>query len=166
MSSIVISSIVSVDEKRGIGKTNKLPWDIPKDRKWFKEKTVGHVVIMGRNTFHSIVDFLGKPLPERTNIVVTSSPDQSSKDVHFVNNIEEALELGKKLEKNGELFFIGGAKIYAASLPYVKRLYVTQIKGKFDCDALFPDYSEFKKVVFSEENSDNGFDFTFKILEK
>lgn len=165
-SSILISSIVSVDKKNGIGKGNKIPWNIPKDRKWFKEKTLGHVVIMGRNTFLSILDSLGKPLPGRINIVVSRSSGSSIEGVHFVGSIEEGMNLGRKLEKNGEIFFIGGAQIYKDSLKYTNRLYLTLVEGKFDCDTFFPDYSDFKKEIFSQKDSDNGVNFVFKILER
>jgi dihydrofolate reductase len=166
MSSPIISSIVSIDEMCGIGKDNKIPWNIPKDRKWFKEKTMGHVVIMGKNTFLSIVSFLGKPLPGRINIVVTNDRPEPIDGVNFIGSIEEALSLGKKLEKNGEIFFIGGATIYKSSLKYASRLYVTLVKGKYNCDTFFPDYSEFRKETFSVEDSDNGVDFVFKVLER
>lgn len=165
-SSILISSIVSVDENRGIGKENKIPWNIPKDRKWFKEKTLGHVVIMGKNTFLSILDFLGKPLPGRVNIVVSDVPLDAHGNTHFVGSIEEALDLGRKLEKKREIFFVGGAQIYKTSLRFVKRLYITLVKRKFNCDTFFPDYSDFKKEIFSKEDSDNGFDVEFKVLER
>ncbi len=162
----LISSIVSVDKNRGIGKGNKIPWNIPKDRKWFKEKTLGHVVIMGKNTFLSILGYLGKPLPGRINIVVSSSPNNPIEGVHFVASVEEGLNLGKKLEKNGEIFFIGGSRIYNDSLKYSKRLYLTMVEGSFDCDTFFPDYSDFKKEISSQKDSDNGINFTFKILER
>jgi dihydrofolate reductase len=166
MSAKLISSIVSVDKNRGIGKGNKIPWNIPKDRKWFKEKTLGHVVIMGKNTFLSILDSLGKPLPGRINIVVSNSPDNSVAGVHFVKSIKEGLDLGKKLEEGGEIFFIGGAQIYKGSLEYSKRLYLTMVEGRFDCDTFFPDYSDFKNEISSQKDSDNGIDFVFKILER
>lgn len=166
MRSPTISSIVSVDEERGIGKKNKIPWNIPKDRKWFKEKTLGHTVIMGRNTHFSILDFLGKPLPGRKNIVVTSKKIDPVENVFFTETIDEALELARKIEENGEIFFIGGSQIYTSSLKYVERLYLTLIKGKYNCDTFFPDYSEFNKEMFSQSDSDNGFNFVFKVLER
>jgi dihydrofolate reductase len=165
-SPILISSIVSVDKNRGIGKENKIPWNIPKDRKWFKEKTLGHVVIMGRNTFDSILEYLHKPLPERINIVVTNTSDEKYSDVYFVDSLEKALDLGKRLEKNGEIFFIGGGKIYSSSIKFAKRVYITEVEGNFDCDTFFPDYSDFKKEIFSQKDSDNGINFISKILER
>ena len=109
----IISIIASVDEGLGIGYKNKLPWDISEDRKWFKEKTLGHVVVMGANTFRSIIGYLGKPLSGRENIVISGKGGDSYEGVHFVDSLERALKLAKKLEQNGEIFFIGGGRVYA-----------------------------------------------------
>jgi dihydrofolate reductase len=166
MKSPKISIICAMDESNGIGKDNSIPWHIKKDLTFFKEKTLGHVVIMGRKTFESIIKFLGKPLPGRQNIVVTQHPDKIFKDVRFVNNIETALGIGKKLEKNGDVFLIGGSRIYDEGLKFTNRLYLTMVKGKFDCDTFFPDYSDFKKVVSEESDSDEGYNFTTKVLER
>ncbi len=166
MKTSLVSIIAAIDEKRGIGKENKIPWDIPADRKWFKKKTMGHVVIMGRNTYLSIVNVLGKPLPGRINIVVTNVPSSPVEDVYFVGSIADALDLAKKLEKNGEVFFIGGESIYKQSIDLADKLYLTLIKGEFNCDTFFPDYSIFKKDVYSKKEKDDKYRYEFKILER
>lgn len=167
MKTPTISIIAAVDEERGIGEENKIPWDIPDDRKWFKEKTFRHVVIMGKNTYQSILDFLGKPLPGRINIVVTSDRTLKDKDnLYFVEDIDSSLSLATKLEKNGEIFFIGGAKIYNSAMNFADRLYLALVKGKYNCDTFFPDYSDFKKTVYSKKGRNDKYKYEFKILEK
>lgn len=162
-----ISMIVAVDEKLGIGKNNRMPWNIPEDKNWFKEKTMGHTVIMGKNTFDSIVGYLGKPLPGRTNIVVTSQiPSNQKKEAYFAKTLRGALTLAKKLEKNGEVFFIGGARLYASAINLVERLYVTEVTGKYNCDTFFPNYSDFSKEVYSKSGKSDRYRFKFRILEK
>ncbi len=167
MKTPTISIIAAVDEERGIGEENKIPWDIPDDRKWFKEKTFGHVVIMGKNTHQSILDFLGKPLSGRINIVVTSDKTLKNKNnLYFVEDIDSSLTLATKLEKNGEIFFIGGAKIYNSAINFADRLYLALVKGKYNCDTFFPDYSGFKKTVYSKKGRSDKYKYEFKILEK
>ena len=162
----IISIIASVDEGLGIGYKNKLPWDISEDRKWFKEKTLGHVVVMGANTFRSIIGYLGKPLSGRENIVISGKGGDSYEGVHFVDSLERALKLAKKLEQNGEIFFIGGGRVYASAISYTKRLYLTLVAGIHKVDTLFPKYSAFDKVVYEKTGRSGKYKYTFKVLEK
>jgi len=162
----IISIIVSVDENRGIGYKSKLPWDIPKDRRWFKEKTLRHVVVMGSNTYRSIIKYLGKPLPGRINVVLSRKDIALPDDVYLANSLEDALKKAKKLEKNGEIFIIGGGSVYLPALAFADRLYITEVKGKYKADTFFPDYSDFNKVVDEKRGSDGNYNYTFKILEK
>ena len=153
--------IVAVDEERAIGKDNRLLWNIPEDLKRFKELTTGHTVIMGENTYHSI----GRPLPNRTNIVVTLNQSLVLPGCFVVYSIDEAFQMAKEKEKE-EVFVIGGASIYRQCLPLVERLYLTLVEGKHEADTFFPDYAEFQKVV-SEEKGENGqYRYTYYILER
>lgn len=156
-----ISIFVAVDESRAIGKDNQLLWHIPEDLKRFKECTSGHAVIMGENTYHSI----GRPLPNRTNIVVTLNQDLQLPGCLMAHSIEEALSIAKEHETE-EVFVMGGASIYKQFLPLTERLYLTLVKGVHEADTFFPDYSEFSQVI-SEEKRDNGeYEYTFFILER
>lgn len=155
----MISAIARKD--RAIGFKNALLWHIPEDFKHFKETTMGHAVIMGENTYRSI----GRPLPNRTNIVLSLDPNFSPEGCIVVQSIEEALEKAREVERD-EIFIIGGASIYRQFLPYADRLYLTLVEGDFEADTFFPDYSEFTKVL-SERKEDNGkYQFSFVVLEK
>lgn len=162
----VVSIIASVDEENGIGFGGVIPWYIPEDFKWFRAKTLTHVVIMGRTTFESIVKRLGKPLPERINIVVTRQKDFKYNGVLVADSIDKALEVAKKKEKNGEIFIIGGGQIYNQTIGLADRLYLTKVKGKYGADTFFPDYSKFKKKIYSESKSNEAFRFSFVVVEK
>lgn len=166
-----ISIVVAADENRGIGKSElgvgKLLWNIPEDLKRFKELTSGHPVIMGRKTFESILSYRGKPLPDRTNIVITRNPKsleaeffsrftrqeftsdfkKLTSSLIFCSSIEEALQQAKNIPGSEETFVIGGGQIYEQAIGRTDRIYLTLIEGKFDADTFFPDYSEFRRVV-------------------
>lgn len=153
--------IVAVDETRAIGKDNRLLWHIPEDLQHFKTLTSGHAVIMGENTYHSI----GRPLPNRTNVVVTLDQALELPGCLVVHSLDEALTVAREQESE-EIFVIGGASIYRQMLPMVDRLYLTLVTGTHEADTFFPDYAEFSKVV-SEERYDNGeYQFTFLVLER
>ncbi len=156
-----ISMIVAVDGERAIGKDNRLLWNIPEDLKRFKELTTGHAVIMGENTYHSI----GRPLPNRTNIVVTLNQLLVLPGCFVVYSIDEAFQVAKEKE-NEEVFVIGGASIYKQCLPLVERLYLTLVEGKYEADTFFPDYSEFQKVVSEEKGENEQYHYTYYILER
>lgn len=156
-----LSMIVAVDEIRAIGKDNRLLWHIPEDLKHFKDLTNGHAVIMGKNTYHSI----GRPLPNRTNIVMTLSEGLSIPGCIIVHSTDEALARAKNEERE-EIFVMGGANIYRQFLPLIDRLYLTLVQGKHEADTFFPEYFDFTKIV-SEEKHDNGkYQFTFFVLER
>ena len=161
----VISLIVATDSKGGIGKNNKIPWDIPEDIKRFKDLTMGHPVIMGRKTFESILSYLKKPLPGRTNIVITRNPDFTYEGVIVCKTIDEALEQASKLDKD-EIFIGGGAQVFDIVVDKVDRLYLTLVEGDFEADTFFHHADKFKKVILKEENNYNGIKFTFLTLEK
>ncbi len=157
-----ISIIVAMDEARGIGKNNGLLWHISADLKHFKQLTTGHPIIMGRNTFESI----GKPLPNRTNIVVSRNSNIPIEGVIVCNSLEKAIEKAKTIDQ-GEIFIIGGGQIYQQAIKYAKRLYLTEVKGNFDATIFFPDYAEFNQVVSESEWQKEGkHEFRFLVLEK
>ena len=165
----IVSIIAAVSQNRVIGNKGQIPWHIPEDLKRFKELTTGHPVIMGRKTFESI----GKPLPNRTNIIITSNPDYhppdyppdewnslTPPDLHTVHSLNEALELAKKYEQN-EIFIIGGGKIYEQALPIADKLYLTLVKTKITGDTFFPDYSRFKNIVSETKSQSEKHEYTF-----
>ncbi len=170
-----ISMIAEIGEgNRVLGKENKLLWHIAEDMKFFREKTRGHPVIMGRKTFESI----GKPLPNRTNIVITHDIAKFANYLKekglvvegLVPSIEEAISYAKNFPENtpgnDEIFIIGGGQIYAEGINYADRIYLTVVQGSYEGDAFFPDYSEFNKVVSRRESEGNGYKYTFLVLEK
>ncbi|MYN40279.1 dihydrofolate reductase [Duganella sp. FT109W] len=126
-----LTIIVATDAQRGIGINNTLPWKLPEDLAHFKRTTTGHPIIMGRKTFDSI----GRPLPNRRNIIVTRNDKWSHDGVETVGSIDAAIAL----LDGAEGFVIGGAEIYRQSLPLADQLIITQIAHTFDCDAFFPE---------------------------
>jgi len=155
----MISAIARKD--RAIGFKNALLWHIPEDFKHFKETTSGHAVIMGENTYKSI----GRPLPNRTNIILSIDEHFSPDGCVVVRSIDEALEKAKETESE-EIFIIGGASIYRQFLPYADRLYLTLVEGDFEAETFFPEYPEFTKEISHEEHDNKTFRFAFVILEK
>lgn len=134
---ITVSAIAAMSQNLVIGKDNKLLWHIPEDFKHFKRVTMGKPVIMGRKTYQSI----GKPLPGRTNIVITSQPDQVEGDVVTVATLDEALARAKQIAADtnvDEVFIIGGGQIYAAAMAQTDRIYLTVINQDFEGDTFFP----------------------------
>lgn len=148
--------IAAIGENRELGKNNQLLWQIPEDLKRFKKLTTGHVVIMGRKTFESI----GKPLPNRTNIIISANKNYTLPSAYVCHSFEDALKQAKVLEKQ-EIFVIGGGQIYKEAMPYVDKLYLTIVKATADADTFFPDYSEFKTVILKQEGQYNTLRYTF-----
>jgi dihydrofolate reductase len=145
----MISLIAAIQKKdRGIGLGNELLFRISDDLKRFKALTSGHPIIMGRKTFDSIGS---KPLPNRTNIVVTRQ-ELSQEGVVFVHSLEEALEKAKSIDEN--IFVIGGAEIYKQTLPFADRIELTIVNSDVPADTFFPEYSEFVKEIQKENRSD------------
>lgn len=154
-------------QRRALGKENRLLWHIPEDLKRFRELTKGHPVIMGRKTFESIISYLGKPLPDRTNIVVTRNPLFSYPEVIVANSIHDAIESARVLDTE-EVHVIGGADIYRQALPFTDRLYLTLIDDELGADAFFPEYEkEFtKKVATEERTTKDGLKYEWVTLER
>ncbi len=160
-----ISIVVAIGKNREIGNKNMIPWDLPEDRKRFKKITIGHPVIMGRKTFESILSYIKKPLPNRTNIVVTRDQQYRVDGALTAHSLEEALEIAKKYDQK-EKIIGGGADLYRQALLFVDRLYLTVIDKEFEADSFFPDYSDFKNKVHEEDGKENGFSYKYIILEK
>ncbi|MBI1227476.1 MAG: dihydrofolate reductase [Bacteroidetes bacterium] len=162
---MIVSAIVATARNLAIGHKNLIPWYLPADLKYFKKKTTGHHVIMGRKSFQSI----GKPLPNRTNVVITRDPFFLATGCTIVHSIEEALELA---EANGELeaFIIGGGEIYRKSWPYLDRLYLTEVDAEPEADVFFPEIDENEWQELSREahpaDEKNEFGYVFRVLEK
>lgn len=173
-----ISIIVAVDKKRGIGRKNALPWYIPEDLKRFRRLTTGHVVIMGRKTFESIINRIGKPLPNRTSIIITRDKNfdiSIYENVAVCYSLDEAVKRAKEIEaasakasaSQGEIFIIGGGEVYNQAVNKVDRLYLTYIDYDFDADVFFPDYSDFKKIVAEEpKQEESEYNYKFLTLER
>ncbi|MEQ7800436.1 dihydrofolate reductase [Pedobacter sp. ASV1-7] len=149
---MMISVVVAIGENNAIGKDNQLLWHLPADLKHFKEITSGHTIIMGRKTYDSI----GKPLPNRRNIVMTRTPGLQIQDVEVVSNIDEALAL---CTTEKEVFIIGGAEIYKSTLNIVNKIYLTRVHQSYDADTFFPkidsnlwDETDVKKHLPDEKN--------------
>lgn len=159
----MLSIIAAIGQNRELGKNNRLLWDIPEDMEYFRAKTRGHAVIMGRKTYKSI----GHALPGRPNIVITRDETFTTPDGCFiVHSFDEAIRLGQEKEQE-ELFIIGGANIYAQAIDSADKLYITQVHQTFpEADTFFPDYTKFSNVVAKREGSGNGYTYTFLELTK
>jgi dihydrofolate reductase len=156
-----ISIIAAIGKNRELGKKNELIWRISPDLKRVKELTTGHTIIMGRKTYESI----GRPLPNRTNIVV-SSTQTCIEGCLVYHSFEKALDAAKVIE-NEEIFIFGGASIYSESFPIVERLYLTLIDAEdAEADVFFPDYTPFKKEIAREDHAENIPPFSWKTLER
>jgi len=158
-----ISIIVAHDDKLGIGKNNQLLFRIPQHFKRFKKITTNHPIIMGRKTYQSI----GKPLPDRTNIIITRNPDFKASGCKIVNSLENAIQLARQTDDQ-EIFIIGGGQIYQQALEqnFVNRLYITHVKGDYQAEIFFPDYQAFKTTVARQEGQEGDYQFTYLTLEK
>ncbi len=167
MSEHTISMIGAIGRLRELGKGNDLLWKIPDDLKRFRSITNGHPCVMGRKTFESIVAILKKPLPNRTNIIVTRDPAWAYEGVLAVNTIEEAIQLAKRKLGGEEVFIIGGGQIYELGISYADKLYLTLIDDSKEADSFFPEYEKvFTKKVFEEEREFEGLKYTWVDLER
>lgn len=136
-----LALIAAVAENGCIGIGNKLPWYLPEDLKYFKAVTSGKAVIMGRTTF----DSLGRPLPNRTNIVITRNASFTAPEgVRVVHSLDEAIALAESvavIDGSEEIIIMGGGQIYAEALPRIDRMYLTEVKKSVAGDAFFPEWN-------------------------
>lgn len=160
-----LALIVAMSENGVIGHHNRLPWHLPADLRHFKRLTIGKPVIMGRKTYESI----GKPLPERTNIIITHDNHFQATSCVVVNSIEAALKAAT-LTNSEEIFIIGGAALYKQMLPLIQRIYLTMIHHIFAGDAYFPELNstewEEKERITHEKDTANPYSYSFVVLER
>lgn len=161
----MLSIVVAKAKNNIIGKDNKIIWNLPEDLKRFKELTTGHTIIMGRKTFES----LGEVLPNRKHIIFSQNPDFKVKDEN-VEVVHSLLQIQDLIEGKEETFIIGGAMIYNFLMPYVKKMYVTEIDQEFEGDSFFP---KINKDTWKEVNREKGIkdeknnlDYEFVIYER
>ena len=161
----MLSIIVAKAKNNIIGKNNSLVWHLPEDLKHFRKLTTGHTIIMGRKTFES----LGRVLPNRKHIVFSQNPDFKVNDEN-VEVVHSLLQIQDLIEGEEEAFVIGGAMIYNFLMPYVKKMYVTQINEEFEGDAFFPKIDEKVWKKTSEEkgikDEENKLDYEFITYER
>ncbi len=189
---MILSMIAAADEDGVIGLGNTLPWDLPADLKYFREKTKGHPVIMGRKTFESIIERRGSPLPDRRNIVITQSIGAGKKninpqdyDIDIVSSIDDAINLAQgaadkpsfltttgeeETPEQGEAFVIGGGQIYELAMPFADRIYLTRIHGHFEGDTYFPAILDHEWELIHEERHEadtkNPHAYSFLVYER
>jgi dihydrofolate reductase len=157
----MITLIVALDAQRGIGVNNTLPWRLPEDLAHFKRLTSGHPIIMGRKTFDSI----GRPLPNRRNIVITRNQDWRHDGVDAVTSLADAVALAG----NNDAFIIGGAQIFAESMDIAGQVIATEIAHTFECDTFFPPLAagQWHETARELHHSDaNGYDYSFVTYTK
>lgn len=149
--------LAAVAENDVIGRDGGMPWSIPADLRRFKERTMGHPVIMGRRTYESIVDRLGSPLPGRTNIVLSRGTPAVEGSVVLVRSVDEAIDAARAAD--GDVaFVIGGATVYDQFLPRADRLELTEIHEPYPGDTTFPAWDRDRWLEVAREERD-GFDF-------
>ena len=161
-----IKAIVACSENQVIGREGDLPWKLSADLKHFKKTTSGHHIIMGRKTF----DSLRRPLPNRTNIVLTRNKDISFPEgVHRFSNLEDALAFSKS-EEQENIFIIGGSQIYQLAWPHIKTLHITLVHTNIEGDAFFPKPDIDQWTLISSEHHEkderNEYDYSFQVWER
>ncbi len=164
-----VSLIVAVSENGVIGKNNNLIWNLPRDMRFFKETTSGHHVIMGRKNLESIPHKF-RPLPNRTNIIITRNDNYEANGCIIVNSLEKALDIAKMNGEN-ESFIIGGGQIYKLALEtdVVDKIYLTRVHEIFEGDTFFPNLSEKWKETdrkFYETDDNHNYSFSILTFEK
>jgi dihydrofolate reductase len=165
---MIISLIAAMTQNRVIGKNNDLPWTLPDDMKFFMKTTTGHHVVMGRKNYDSLPSKF-KPLPNRTNLVVTRQSNFQAPGCKVFHSLESAIEY-IQAQNETEAFIIGGAEIYRQALPFIHRMYLTEIKATLEGDTFFP---EFDRTTWKEKSRQphpadqrHAYDFDFVIYER
>jgi dihydrofolate reductase len=159
-----VSAIAALSKNRVIGKNNDLPWKLPDDMRFFMETTKGHYVIMGRKNYDSLKGKF-KPLPDRTNIVITRQKDFAAPGAIVHHDITKAIELASSSGET-ECFIIGGSEIYELAMPVTNRLYLTEIDAVIDGDTFFPEFrkSDWKEISRRHHPADERHAFPFDIV--
>lgn len=166
---VSLSVIVAAAENGVIGRGNALPWHLPQDLRYFKRVTMGKPIVMGRKTYESI----GRPLPGRTNIVITRNPEFQAEGVKVVSSLEEALSLAADIaliDGVRELVVIGGAEIYRAAIPRADRLYITEVHASVEGDASLPDidWTNWREEAREHHRAEgaNPYDYSFVVYHR
>ncbi|MDB5237110.1 MAG: Dihydrofolate reductase [Parcubacteria group bacterium] len=157
--------VVALGKDNVIGKDNGLLWHLSDDLKHFKAITLGHPVIMGRNTWESIPKKY-RPLPGRTNIVVSRNESFDALGAITARSLDDALEQSKLAEGAEEIFIIGGGQLYAAALPQTDRIYLTLVDDDTPGTVFFPDYSDFTEVMGEEAHEENGISYVWRTVTR
>ncbi len=164
-----LSALVAMAQNGVIGRNNAIPWRLPQDLRRFKALTMGHPVIMGRKTYESI----GRPLPGRTNIIVTRQNDYGIGGAIVAGSLTEALRLANDIEQgrtdeNNESFVIGGADIFRDALPLCDRLYITEIRRNYEGDVYFPEFDreEWREITRERHTDESGLEYHFVVLDR
>ncbi|PWJ54289.1 dihydrofolate reductase [Dyadobacter jejuensis] len=157
-----LSIIVAVSENGVIGRENALIWRLPADLKRFKALTMGHPIIMGRKTFESI----GRPLPGRSSIVISTQVDYRPEGVFMVKSIEEAIAKARSLETD-ESFIIGGGEIYRQTMPMADKLYLTKVKTTVEGDTFFeiPTNASWEEVFSEKHVADSTHEYSYEFVD-
>ncbi len=157
----MISIICAVGKNLAIGYKNKLLWDIPEDLAYFRKRTWGHTVIMGKKTFESI----GKPLPGRNNVIVTRDKKYRAQGCEVSNSLEKMVLWARKQPE--EVFIIGGGQIYKQALPFAQKLYLTEVDDAPKADTFFPDFKkDFVEIERSNKKRSKDLEFCFVVYER
>ncbi|NEW78038.1 MAG: dihydrofolate reductase [Gelidibacter sp.] len=160
----MVTIMAAIAANNALGKDNQLIWYLPADLKRFKKTTLNHAVIMGRKTYES----LGKPLANRTNILITRDKNYKAEDCVVVNSLKESLKVALKVDENP--FILGGAEIYKLAMPFADKLDITFVHHKFEADVFFP---EIDKTIWKETSREdfkaddhNKYDYSFVTFER
>jgi dihydrofolate reductase len=161
---MIVSAIAALSKNRVIGKNNDLPWKLPDDMRFFMETTKGHHVIMGRKNYDSLKGKF-KPLPDRTNIVITRQNNFDAPKCIILHDVKDAIDRSKQNGEN-ECFIIGGADIYKLAMPYTTRLYLTEIDAVVEGDTFFPEFdkTKWKEVSRKHHPKDDRHQFAFDFV--
>lgn len=165
MSGLRLAMIAAMSRNRVIGRDNELPWHISADLKHFKRTTLGKPVVMGRKTYESI----GRPLPGRTNIVVTRQQGYQPEGVRVATSTEAALALAEEVataDGAAEVMVIGGEQLYRSLLPHADHLYLTEVDADVEGDAYFPELAPCWRPVSEESGEEAGWRFRFVEYER
>lgn len=164
-----LSLICAMAENRVIGINNSLPWHLSEDLKYFKRVTMGHSIIMGRKTWESI----GRVLPGRTNIIITSNPDYIVEGARVVHSLEEAIKLAESIafiDGSEEAFVIGGVNLFSRALPSAQRFHLTRVHAEVKGDTYLEEFDESQWQEISREdfshNETNPYDYSICVLER
>nr|AIA10494.1 dihydrofolate reductase [uncultured bacterium] len=153
----MIRAIAAIDEKRGLARDGDIPWKIPEDVKYYRDKTEHSTIIMGRDTYEGFA----KPLVNRRNVVISRTLQTVREGFELVHDVDAFL-----VQATEDIWNIGGAGIFESTLGYCDELYLTHVAGDFNCDRFFPEYDDYKLVTRSPDREQNGHRFYYAVYAK